>query len=106
VNRERPVDVSAEAERLPGAIRSLPDRVAPVEVDAGLGGARLRSRPDELRGGDFFEIDVEPTRSSVRRTAVGEHGQRGPAEWTLTREQLERLIEEVEGPTAGGAAVS
>jgi hypothetical protein len=97
VNRDQPADVAREAERLPGAIRSLPDRLAPVEVDPTLGGAKLRTRPDELRGREYFEVDVAPTRTSIRRTTVSDDGERAPADWTLTREQLERLIGEAEG---------
>lgn len=91
------MDVVEEASRLPERLRSLPDRVAPVEVDRGLGGARLRTRPDELRGPDYFEVDVEPRRTSIRRTRLSEDGSRQPAEWTLSREQLERLIDEASG---------
>lgn len=102
VNRDRPVDVVREAERLPGAIRSLPDRVAPVEVDPALGGARLRTHPDELRGDKYFEVDVEPRRTTIKRIAVEETGQRQSTDWTMTREQLERLIEETEGQSFRG----
>jgi hypothetical protein len=97
VGRERPVDVVGEARRLPDDLRSLPDRIAPVEVDPALGGAKLRTRPDELRGGEFFEVDVEPRQTTIRRTRVGDDGGREPAEWTLTRDQLDRLIDEASG---------
>ncbi|MCB9686289.1 MAG: hypothetical protein H6735_14700 [Alphaproteobacteria bacterium] len=94
VERDQPVDVAREARELPERLRSLPDRVAPVEIAPSLGGARLRTRPDELRGKEYFEVDVEPTRTTVRRTRATEDG-REPTDFTLTREQLERLIDEV-----------
>lgn len=97
VERDRPVDVAREADALPERVRSLPDRIAPLEVAPSLGGARLRTRPDEFRGKEYFEVDVEPTRTTVRRTRLGEEG-REPADFTLTREQLERLIDEVGDP--------
>jgi hypothetical protein len=98
ITRERPIDVSEEAKNLPERLRSLPERVAPVEVDAGLGGARLRTPPDELRGGrEYFEVDVAPSRTSIRRTRVSDGGEREETDWTMTREQLDRLIDETTG---------
>jgi len=97
VTRGRPVDVSEEAGALPERLRALPERLAPVEVDPTLGGARLRTRPDELRGREYFEVDVEPSRTSIRRTKVGEQGERVETDWTMTREQLDRLIDETSG---------
>jgi len=97
VTRERAVDVVEEANRLPEQLRALPDRVAPVEIAPALGGARLRTRPDELRGGEYFEVDVEPRRTSIRRTRLHEDGTRQPSDWTISREQLDRLIDETTG---------
>ncbi len=97
VHRDRAVDVGEEAQRLPERLRSLPDRVAPVEVDATLGGARLRTRPDEMRGRDFFEVDVAPTRTDIHRTRIDDEGERHDADWTMTRDQLDRLLHETEG---------
>lgn len=97
VQREREVDVAAEAGRLPEELRSLPDRIAPVEVAPTLGGARLRTRPDELRGGEYFEVDVEPRQTSIRRTRITDDGGREPTDFTLTRDQLDRLIDETRG---------
>jgi hypothetical protein len=97
VTRTRPVDVGEEARALPERLRALPERVAPVEVDPALGGARLRTRPEELRGREYFEVDVEASRTSIRRTKVGEAGERVETDWTMTREQLDRLIDETSG---------
>ena len=97
VTRERPVDLDTEAHALPDRLRALPDRLAPVEIDPGLGGARLRTRPDDYQRREFFEVDVEPLRTTVRRTRVEDDGTRAPTDWTMTREQLERLIEETTG---------
>ncbi|MCA9489638.1 MAG: hypothetical protein KC621_06930 [Myxococcales bacterium] len=94
VERDEPLDVAHEARDLPERMRSLPDRVAPVEIAPSLGGARLRTRPEDLRGKEYYEVDVEPLRTTVRRTRATEDG-REPADFTLTREQLERLIDEV-----------
>lgn len=97
VERERPVDLETEARSLPDRVRSLPDRLEPVEIAPSLGGARLRTRPDEYQRREFFEVDVEPLRTTIRRTRVDDDGTRGPTDWTMTREQLDRLIDETTG---------
>ncbi|MEQ1502544.1 MAG: hypothetical protein ABMB14_09950 [Myxococcota bacterium] len=97
VVRERPVDVVGEARALPDRLRALPDRLEPVEVAPELGGARLRTRPDELRGREYFEADVEPSRTTIRRTRIGDDGVRGPTDWAVTRDDLDRLIDETTG---------
>lgn len=97
VDRDGPVDVAREAGALPDRLRSLPDRVAPVEVAPELGGARLRTRPDELRGREWFEVDVEAGSTAIRKVRADEDGRRQPVDWTLTRDQLDRLIDETAG---------
>jgi hypothetical protein len=100
VVRERPVDLESEARALPDRVRSLPDRLEPVDVDAGLGGARLRTRPDEYHRREYFEVEVEPLRTTIHRTRVDEEGNRAPSDWTMTREQLDRLIDETTEPSS------
>lgn len=96
VKRGAPVDIVEEAARLPDALRALPERVEPVEVAKALGGAKLRTSLRDLRGREYFEVDVEAGKTSVRRTRVVD-GEREAREWTMTREQLERLVKEIEG---------
>ena len=95
VARGRSIDVAAEAGALPERLRALPERVAPIEVAPELGGARLRTRPEELRGREWFEVDVEPDHTTIRRTKVDDDGTRRATDWTMTRDQLDRLIDEV-----------
>ena len=71
-------------------------RGQPVEVDASLGGATLRTSPDEMRRGRFFEVNVRPDETEVHRYRV-EQGERKREEFTLTRDQLRELIDEVRG---------
>lgn len=97
INRSAPIDIEQEARALPERLRALPDRIEPVEIAPELGGARLRTRPEELRGSDYFEVDVEKTRTSIRRTRLADDGTRQPTDFTLTREQLDRLIDEAKG---------
>jgi hypothetical protein len=98
VERERPVDVVDEAHALPERLRSLPERVRAVEIDPHLGGSVLRTEPDDLRDDEFFEVQVRPDHTEVRRTRVTDDGDRQGADFTLTRQQLDRLIDEAAGP--------
>lgn len=95
IRRDHPVDVSKEASRLPERLLSLPDPVEPVEVAPELGGATLRSKP---RDGRYFEVGLEPSRTNIRRTRVDDDGKRHDADWTMTRDQLDRLIDEATEP--------
>ena len=84
------VGVGAHAERLSGRLRSLGETVKPVEVDVRLGRAILRTAPEEIRGG-FFEVEVQERSVEVRRVGLRE-GERHRADFVLTREQLGRLV--------------
>ena len=91
VHRQQPCDIVQESHRLPKHLRALPERVEPIEVDASLGGARLRSVPHgEDR--EMYEVDVQADSTTIRRTVRDEDGGRSPQDFTLTREQLERLV--------------
>lgn len=93
VQRDRDYDVGGVAERWPSDLRELPDRVEPVEVEPGLGGATLRSRPDERRDDTFVEVEVRGDRARVRRMRAPRGGEREDVEWSVTREQLGRLVD-------------
>ncbi|MEO0605929.1 MAG: hypothetical protein AAF211_31160 [Myxococcota bacterium] len=93
VRHDGPVDVQREAEALPDRLRSLPDSVGPIEVAPELGGAILRGTPDRERR--YFEVDVQPDRTDIRRKQVDDDGERSETDWSMTRDQLERLIDEV-----------
>lgn len=95
VEREVAWDIPGTARRLEG-LRSLPEPVEAQEVDAGLGGAILRTPPDHLRGDGFYEVEVGERSAEVRRVRL-DGSDRSEAEFDLTREQLGRLIDELEG---------
>jgi hypothetical protein len=96
LSRSRDVDVLQEAESLPSRLKSLPERVLPVEVDARLAGAVLRTEREAVRGGEFFEVELRGTRDiDIRRFKVQENGDRQVTDWTMTREQLEKIFEEM-----------
>lgn len=96
VTRAAPFDLAEAARELPDRLRSLPERIEPVEVDPGLGGAVLRSRPEDLEGGEFYEIGIHGDRElDLRRIRGGPGVDREPADFTMTRKQLGRLVDEL-----------
>ena len=96
IERGRDVPIEQAAEELPGQLAGvLPERIKAVEVDAGLGGAVLRTKPEEMRGREFVEVEVTDTRKvDIRRWAVGEEG-REARDWAMTRDALGRLVDEL-----------
>lgn len=92
VERAEPHDVESIAERWPRAVRELPDRVQPVEIAPGLGGATFRSDPDDRADDTFVEIEVRGAAAEVRRLRPTPSGRRSE-DWTMTREQLHRLVD-------------
>jgi hypothetical protein len=96
VKSQEPIDVVERAAALPERMRSLPDAVEPVEVDPALGGAILRTVPDEVRDREFFEIDVRTDGVGVKRyRADDQSGGREVIDFTLTRKGLGKLIDEI-----------
>lgn len=95
VEREDPYDVEQVAREWPRTLRDLPDRIEPVEVDANLGGASLRSKPDEMRDDRFIDVEVRGRSAEVRRLTRNRGGERRPADMTLTREQLGRMVDDL-----------
>lgn len=96
VNRKDGFDVADEATRLSRRVRSLPERLTPSEVDPRLGGAILRSDPEEMHGGEFFELDLRATgerRLSRHRAVPG--SDREKLDFTLTHGQIGRLVDEL-----------
>ncbi|MBM4391643.1 MAG: hypothetical protein FJ090_11020 [Deltaproteobacteria bacterium] len=78
------------------ASRALGDRIVPVEVDAGLGGAVFRSAPDEIRDREFYEVRTTGSETTVERFRNEEEG-RVRVPFILTRKALGRLVDEVAG---------
>ncbi len=87
VRREQPGDIPAQAQAIAGRMHGLGERVRPVEVEPGLGGAVLRSEPEDMVEGRYFEINVgdEGRRAEVERWKVGEDGKRSREPFTVTR---------------------
>ncbi|MBM4369072.1 MAG: hypothetical protein FJ102_22845 [Deltaproteobacteria bacterium] len=76
--------------------RALGDRIVPVEVDAGLGGAVFRSAPEEIRDREFYEVRTTGSETTVERFRNEEEG-RVKVPFILTRKALGRLVDEIAG---------
>ncbi len=100
VERDEDWDIGERADALPDQVRALPERVRAEEVAPELGGAILRTDPEEYDGERYFEVEVDQRGAEVRRVRVDKdddgHRARNADDWTMTREQLGRLLDELD----------
>lgn len=90
------VSVQEAGARLPGALRGLPERLVTVEVAPTLGGAVVRTVPEEVRDREFFEARTDGRVTQLERVrATGEGREQVP--FTVTREALGRIVDRVAG---------
>ena len=82
------------ARRLPGALHPLPERMLPVEVDPSLGGAILRTDPRDMQHREFFEARTDGRNVELERFQATPEG-REKRDFTLTREQLGRMVDRI-----------
>lgn len=102
--RPAPRDIVERSQQVCTDFRPRGERLVPVEVDPGLGGAVLRSRPEDIRRGRFFEVQVEPGSIEVRRWQRRPGGGREPAPIPLSHEELGEWLDElVPDPMGPGA---
>ncbi|MFH1463941.1 MAG: hypothetical protein ABIO70_06125 [Pseudomonadota bacterium] len=105
VRQAEPGDVAHQAKALAGGMRGLGERLVPVEVEPELGGAVLRTDPEDMVDGRFWEAQVSDggREAGIERWKVGADGQREAEPTTVTRESLRRLVDGLaEGLAAGG----
>lgn len=95
VRRSAPYDPDSVADSWPRELRALPERLVPVEVDPGLGGATLCSDPDEIRDHTWTEVEVRGAEARVRRIRRPPGGEREERDWTATRDQLGRTVDDL-----------
>jgi len=95
LRREEPGDVHAQAGAIAGRMHGLGERVHPVEVEPSLGGAVLRTTPDDMVDGRFYEISVgdDGRQADLERWKIGEQGQREREPFTVTRDKLGRVVD-------------
>ena len=95
VRPAHPAPLGHRARHLADRLRPGGERLRAVEVDEGLGGATLRTDPADIRGRRYFEVSVDPEGAAVRRHRVGEDGQREADDFALTRDGLERMVDDL-----------
>jgi hypothetical protein len=96
VRKPERFDVQREAAALPDRLRSLPERLIQIEIDGKHGRAVLRTLPKEMRRREFFEVQIEGNRDlDLRRYRVDEQGDRQAIDWTMSREQFGRMLDEL-----------
>ena len=89
--------VEQVAASLPHDLRALPEPIEAVEVDASLGGAILRTPPEAMEQGEFFEVEVRGDSVAIDRYRR-QPGGRESIDYDLTRKQLGRLVDALEHP--------
>jgi hypothetical protein len=88
-------DVRRQVEAMPPRLKALGEPLQPNEVEPALGGAVLRSEPDPTNQNRYWEVNIRNGReASLDRYRVErETGERQREPFTLTREQLGRVVE-------------
>ncbi len=96
--------VETEAAALPQRLgRLLPEPLKVVEADAER--ACLRTPPADMRERRFFDLELSRDgRRRLRRYEVSAEGERRSRPWSLTREDLERIVDVLATPSAVSSA--
>lgn len=95
---DAPEGIGGRVDRIAQDLRPGGERLVPVEVDERLGGGVLRTRTDEMRGRRYFEVEVDAEGAGLGRYRVDDDGTRNPEPFTVTREQLGRMVDTLAGP--------
>lgn len=97
--RVRPADpapLELRARHIARGLRPGGERLVEVEVDPTLGGATLRSDPRDMRGGGFYEVELDREGARVHRQRVGPDGSRSTEPFPLTHDELERAVDRLD----------
>ena len=92
--RAGPGDLRKRTQRLEG-IRPAGERMRAVEVSPSLGGSKIRTRTDDIRNGEFFEIDVRADGAELQRYRKTAGGCRVIEPFTVTRKHLGNLVDQI-----------
>jgi len=88
-------DVARQAEAIAAGGQGFGERIKPLEVEPSLGGAVLRSEPEDMVGGRYWEVEVGEggRQAEAGRWKIGADGQRQREPATVTRENLGRIVD-------------
>lgn len=95
VRSDAPRDIEEKTRAITEGVSALPGGLVPIEVDRGLGGSIMRTDPDKMDDGEFYEAGVSPNEVDVRRMRADPAGGRSEVEWDMTRRDLRRLVDEL-----------
>lgn len=86
-------NVGDRSRRLADNLRPGGERLVPVEVDEGLGGGTLRTSPDEVNEGRYYQVDVDKEGAELSRHRADAQGKRSNEPFTVTRDQLGEIVD-------------
>lgn len=95
VRVRQPSSLPQQARGICERVRGLGERLVPVEVDERLGGGVLRSDPGDMRGRRYFEVGLDGDGATLERYKATPGGGREREPFTVTREQLGRLVDDL-----------
>jgi len=88
-------DTIRRAQRVEATLRPAGQRLQAVEVDERLGGGVLRTSADHMMGGRFYQVDLDTEGAELTRHKKNENGRRTRERFTLTREHLGKLVDDL-----------
>jgi hypothetical protein len=88
-------DVAKRVDRVAATVRPAGQPLRTIEVDARLGGGVLRTTAEHMMGGRFYSVDIDSEGAELTRHRRDESGQRTREKFTLTREHLGRLVDDL-----------
>lgn len=92
-----PDTLPSQARAIAEGVRGLAERLVPVEIDERLGGGVLRSAPQEMRERRYFEVGLDGDAATVGRFRALPEGGREAQDFSVTHEQLGRLVDDLSG---------
>jgi len=88
-------DLEGQAERIAQTVRPAGQQLRAVEVDTRLHGGVLRTTAEHMVGGRFYQVGIDAQGAELTRHHKDEDGRRVRERFTLTREHLGRLVDEL-----------
>lgn len=95
VRRDQGRPIEETVDHYEKGLRALPERVVRNEVDPGLGGAILRTDPEDIVDDEFTQVDIRGEHDVEVNRYVRTPDGREATDFTVTRKQLGRLLDEL-----------
>ena len=88
-------DLAGRMARVAASVRPAGQHLKPIEMDERLGGGTLRTTAEHMMRGRFYQVGIDLQGAELARHRRDESGQRTREKFTLTREHLGRLVDEL-----------